>query len=685
MPAKKTVKKTIKKKSAGTGTLVIVESPTKAKTISKFIGKGFQVESSFGHIRDLPKSKLGIDVDKDFEPQYVIPMKSKKRVTELKKAAAAASSVILATDEDREGEAIAWHLAQALSIDESTAKRIAFHEITESAIKDALDNPRTIDMRLVDAQTARRVLDRLVGYKISPFLWKKVMSGLSAGRVQSAAVRLIVEREEEIRKFISEDYFTVSAELEGKKKKPFSASLNKIEGKNIGKPGIMSAEETDSAVADLKSASFSVVSIEEREVRRAPNPPFTTSTLQQECAKRFHFSAKQTMMFAQELYEKGFITYMRTDSVNLSKDSLVAAGAWITGNLGKEYAVDCPRVFKTKSKSAQEAHEAIRPTNPSLLMDSIPLEERHQKLYDIIWRRFISSQLPSAVFVAARAIIKAEGKKDYELSSGGSRLKFDGYLKIWPAKFEEKEAPDVEAKEALSLISVSREDHKTEPPPRYNEASLIKTLEENGIGRPSTYAPIISVIQARAYVKKDESRRFIPTEIGESVNKILVEHFPEIVDIAFTAKMENELDEVADGHLGWRDLIRRFYEPFAKHLAEKYESVEKEKTEEPTDEICDKCGKPMVIKRSRFGRFIACTGYPECKNTKKIAVEKIYIKDDKGEDMICPKCGEGKIILKRTRRGKGFFGCERYPACDFASWTKPGTEEKTEDKKEISE
>ncbi len=676
---------TAKKKAAGKGVLVIVESPTKAKTISKFIGKGFQVESSFGHIRDLPKSKLGIDLEHDFEPQYIIPLKSKKRVTELKKAAASAESVILATDEDREGEAIAWHLAKALSVDEKTAERIVFHEITESAIKEALKNPRTIDMRLVDAQTARRILDRLVGYKLSPFLWKKVMSGLSAGRVQSAAVRLIVSREEEIRSFISEDYFTISADLEGKKKKPFSASLTKIEGKNIGKPGIMSADEADLAITDLKSASFSVSSIEEREVRRAPNPPFTTSTLQQECSKRFRFSAKQTMMVAQELYEKGFITYMRTDSVNLSKESVAAAGIWINENLGKEYAVDCPRFFKTKSKSAQEAHEAIRPTNPSVLAESIPLEERHKKLYDIVWKRFIASQLPSAVFGASRAVILGKGNRSYELSSGGSRLKFDGYLKIWPAKFEEKEAPDIMGGELLSLISIARDDHKTEPPPRYNEASLIKTLEENGVGRPSTYAPIISVIQARGYVKKDDARRFIPTEIGESVDKILVEHFPEIVDIAFTAKMEKDLDDVAEGEMDWRKVIGDFYNPFAKKLAEKYESVVKEKNEEPTDEICDKCGKSMVIKRSRFGRFIACSGYPECKNTKKIAIERIYIKDEKGEDMICPKCNEGKIILKRTRRGKGFFGCERYPTCDFASWTKPGTEEKPEEKKEVSE
>ncbi|MDD5098793.1 MAG: type I DNA topoisomerase [Candidatus Colwellbacteria bacterium] len=658
--------------------LVIVESPTKAKTISGFLGKNFKIESSYGHIRDLPKSKLGIDVEKDFEPSYVIPIKNRKRVTALKKTAEKANSVILATDEDREGEAIAWHLLKALNLEAEGAadvKRIAFHEITESAINDALNNPRELDVNLVNAQQARRVLDRLVGYKLSPFLWKKVMSHLSAGRVQSVAVRLIVDRENEIRKFIPETYYTVSADLRSKDDDTvFSAQLVRINDSPIKKPGISDKKVAEEAVANLQISDFSVLSVEKKDVKKNPLPPFTTSTLQQEASKRLRFSAKQTMAIAQSLYENGLITYMRTDSLNLSSESLSAAKDWITRSLGEEYAVDSPRRFKTKSKSAQEAHEAIRPTKPSLEPSSLSGEEREKKLYDLIWRRFIASQCPAAVMGASRATISAIGNgAEYRLSASGGFLKFDGFLKIWPAKIEEKILPPLKESEVLNLIKASSEEHQTEPPARYNEASLIKALEEYGIGRPSTYAPIISVIQTRGYVEKNEARRFVPTDIGEKVDKMLVEHFPEIVDIKFTANMESELDDVAEGKAEWKKVVSDFYMPFAKKLEEKYESVEEKKKieAEPTDEVCDKCGRPMVIKTGRFGRFMACSGYPECKNTKKIPGADA-IKGESGEVMKCPKCGEGLVTRKRTKRGRFFYGCSRYPDCDFASWTKPG-------------
>ena len=672
--------------------LVIVESPTKARTISGFLGDDFKIESSYGHIRDLPKSKLGIDVDHDFEPQYVVPTKNRKRVNDLKKEAAGAETIILATDEDREGEAIAWHLLKTLDLEErdaSEVKRIAFHEITKNAITEALDHPRDLDVNLVDAQQARRVLDRLVGYKLSPFLWKKVMSRLSAGRVQSATVRLIVDRENEIRRFVPETYYTVSADLRPKGVETvFSASLTHIGKDPVGKPGIKDEDIAAKAVEGLRRSEFSVLSVESKDVRKNPPAPFTTSTLQQEASKRLRFSAKQTMMIAQSLYEKGRITYMRTDSLNLSAESLTAAKNWISSSLGEAYAAEAPRVFKTKSKSAQEAHEAVRPTDPSLQPTALDGDEREKKLYDLIWKRFISSQLPAAIVHTLKIVISArDGKEEYKLSATGGFLKFDGYLKIWPSKLEEKLLPSLKEKDGLELMKADKERHETEPPSRYNEASLVKALEEYGIGRPSTYAPIISVIQTRNYVEKNEARRFVPTEIGETVDKMLVEHFPQIVDIKFTANMETELDDVAEGKADWRKIISDFYVPFSKNLEQKYGSVEeKKKVEEPTDEICDKCGKPMVIKNGRFGRFLACSGYPECKNTKKIAGAGA-IKEENGEVMKCPKCGEGLVTRKRTKKGRFFFGCSRYPDCDFASWTKPksGTTENNESDPEEKE
>ena len=652
--------------------LVIVESPTKAKTIGQFLKGGYKVESSYGHIRDLPKSSLGIDVENKFEPKYVIPRKSQKRVTELKKEAAKAEKVILASDEDREGEAIAWHLVRALKLDEKDedkVERIAFHEITKPAIEAALEHPRKINESLVDAQQARRVLDRLVGYKLSPFLWKKIMGHLSAGRVQSAALKLVVDREEEVRRFKPEEYWTVTTTLfpKGRSKEKFPASLYKVDGKALPKTGIK-AEEAKKIAADLEKAELVAETIEKKEMRRNPLPPFTTSTLQQEASRRLRYSAKQTMRLAQSLYEKGLITYMRTDSLNLSPEATAAAKDWIGKKLGQEYASSAPRYFKAKSRLAQEAHEAIRPTAPGL--EEAPTDDtREKKLYELIWRRFIASQLPPAVFYSKSAIISGGNKPRYELKANGTTMKFDGFLKIWPTKFEETELPEFNSGDEMELQEIKPEQHFTEPPARYNDASLIKALEEYGIGRPSTYAPTLSLLQERNYVTKNKDRRFEPTEIGELVNKTLSENFPEIVDINFTAKMEESLDEVAEGKADWRKIIGDFYADFAPKLEQKYAEVKELKPEViETEEKCEKCGKPMVIKFGRFGKFLACSGFPECKNTKSLPNPK------NETNIACPKCGQGQIVVKKTKKGRIFYGCNRWPDCDFASWKKPEQE-----------
>lgn len=656
--------------------LVIVESPTKAKTVSKFLGKDYTVTSSYGHVRDLPKGKLGVDVEKNFEPQYVIPRKVQKRVTALKKEAAKASSVILATDEDREGEAIAWHLSQALKTDPKILKRIVFHEITKDAIENAIENPREINKELVDAQQARRVIDRLVGYKLSPFLWKKIRGGLSAGRVQSVSVKLIVDREEEIKKFKPQEYWSILAELESKSNNGgrFEAFVSKINDTELNKLGIKNEKKAEEIVDGIKKADIKITSITKKEVKRNPLPPFTTSTLQQTASGRLHLSARQTMMFAQRLYEGGHITYMRTDSLNLSKESTSAARKWITDELGKEYAVSAPRVFKAKSKLAQEAHEAIRPTNPNKVANDISGDDKQKQLYELIWQRFIASQMPQAVFDATSVEIGASGAKgSYTLKANGNILRFDGYLKIWPSKITEKQLPELNEGDELGLTEIKPEQYFTEPPPRFNEASLVKTLEEYDIGRPSTYAPIISVIQDRDYVEKDESRRFIPTETGTVVNKVLSEHFPNIVDVGFTASIEEQFDGIAGGKKDWHGVVEDFYKPFDENLENKYEEVKKEEFVEKTDETCEVCGKNMVVKFGRFGKFLACSAYPECKNTKSL-------KDPPQEiGMKCPTCVEGEVIIRRAKRGKVFFGCSRYPECDFASWTNPlePAEEKT--------
>ncbi|MFH0890619.1 MAG: type I DNA topoisomerase [Candidatus Liptonbacteria bacterium] len=685
--------------------LIIVESPTKAKTISGFLKSGYKVESSYGHVRDLPKSKLGIDLENDFEPQYIVPVKSKKKVGELKKLVAKADKVILATDEDREGEAIAWHLTQALGLANSAeliadskeanhqpsaishrpVERIVFHEITKRAIQEALEHPREIDLCLVNAQQARRVLDRIVGYKLSPFLWRKVQRGLSAGRVQSVALRLIADREEEIQKFQNQEYWSLFAKLKSGEGE-FQAELYRIGEKNLDKLELGNEALVKKIISDLEGASFRITEVERKETAKNPMPPFTTSTLQQAAAQRLGFSAGRTMRTAQRLYENGFITYMRTDSVNLAAEALKSGRAWIKENLGPKYLPDTPRHFKNKSRLAQEAHEAVRPTQPALTPEKFGGEPEEVKLYNLIWRRFIACQMNPAVFDAVRAEVLSEknGVVPHRLKANGNTLKFDGFLKIWQTKFEENELPPLRENSVAELREWLPEQHFTQPPARFNEASLIKTLEQYGIGRPSTYAPIIYVIQARGYVEKQQGR-FFPTEIGTLVNKVMTENFSEIVDIQFTAKMEEELDNIAEGKREWRGVIKEFYDPFAKNLEGKYETVVKrDLIDEKTDQVCEKCGKPMIIKLGRFGKFMACSGYPECKNTKSL-------KDPpKPTGIFCPKCKltrspapegatdgkQGELVEKAVSRkgrarGKIFWGCNRYPDCDYATWTDP--------------
>jgi DNA topoisomerase I len=640
--------------------LIIVESPTKAKTIQKFLGPKYKVLSSYGHVRDLPKNELGIDIEKDFEPKYIIPMKARKTIKELKAAVKETQSTILATDEDREGEAIAWHLVTALGLggEKEPYERIVFHEITKEAIGAALKNPRQIDINLVDAQQARRILDRIVGYKLSPFLWKKVARGLSAGRVQSVAVRLVVEREREIQNFNAQEYWNITAKF--LKDKEFEANLSKIDDKILDKLDIKNKKEADKILADLQGAKYQVVSSERKEEKRNPLAPFTTSTLQQDAFRRLHFSSKYTMQVAQKLYEMGYITYHRTDSLNLAETSLAAAKKFIIETLGENYWAGYSRKFKTKSKGAQEAHEAIRPTYPDR-QPSKTLDESQGKLYDLIWRRFIACQMAPAVVDSNAVDIKA---KNYIFRANGQVLKFEGFLKVYPIKFAENDLPVLELNEFLNLVDLTGGQHFTEPPARYNEASLIKVLELNGIGRPSTYAPTLATIQDRNYIEKDEQRRFRPTEIGTTVNDILVKNFPEIVDIKFTAELEEKLDKIAEDSKEWVPTIREFYKPFAENLEKKYEEVpKKEFSEQPTGKICPKCQGPVIVKMGRFGKFYACSNFPKCRYTAPLEENVLDIK--------CPKCAEGKITAKRTKKKKIFYGCDQYPKCDFALWDKP--------------
>lgn len=703
--------------------LVIVESPTKAKTISRFLSKDYNVQSSLGHIRDLPKRELGIDIKKDFEPDYQILPDKKKIVKFLEEKAKKADQVYLATDEDREGEAISWHLTFALSLKKDKIKRIAFHEITKGAVLKALKNPRQINLNLVDAQQARRVLDRLVGYKLSPFLWRKIRKGLSAGRVQSPAVRLIVEREREREKFKAEEYWTITAILkkQGKTGEELQAQLIKIDSKTLPKMGIKNKKEAQVIVNDLQKFQYIVATIEKKEAKKYPKPPFTTSTIQQEASNKFGFSAKRTMISAQKLYEgkelagkksSGLITYMRTDSFNLAEKAIQEAQNFISKEYGTNYSH--PVRYKTKSRSAQEAHEAIRPTSLHRTPASIKqyLTSDEYKIYDLIWRRTLASQMQPAIFDATIIDIitqaSAKDAREYLLRSRGLNLKFDGFTKVYPLATEEKILPPAQEKEKLDLIKIEPLQHFTEPPPRYNEASLIKTLEKEGIGRPSTYATIISTIQSRNYVTKEE-KYFKPQEIGFLVSDLLANHFPEIVDLKFTAKMEENLDKIANGKLEWRPLISEFYKPFAENLMRKDKEVKK--YEEKTNKKCPKCGQGLIIKFGRFGKFYACSGFPECKHTEPLKTEEDkemekQVKGEKcekcGNPMVvkhgrfgpflacsgypdcknikniekktgtkCPECKKGDIIERRSKRGKIFFACNQYPKCKFALWNKP--------------
>jgi DNA topoisomerase-1 len=707
--------------------LVIVESPTKAKTITKFLSKDFKVESSFGHIRDLPEKKLGVDVNNNFEPEYVIPAKAKKQVTKLQSLAEKSDNVVLATDEDREGEAIAWHLTQALNLNPKKTERITFHEITQDAIAEALKNPRFIDMNLVDAQQARRILDRLVGYKLSPFLWKKVAKGLSAGRVQSVAVRLVCDREKEIQSFKEQEYWSIEAEL-AKDQQKFTASLVKINNKNVGKLDITNNQQAQEILDNLQGANYHVDSIEKKEVKKQPPTPFTTSTLQQEASKKLGYSAKQTMMLAQKLYEGvelgsqgsvGLITYMRTDSLNLSDYSLNNIRDYISQELGADYLPAKANAYKTKAKGAQEAHEAIRPTNINNTPDKIKqyLDPKQYRVYKLIWERTLACQMKPAIMDATKVEIKAN---DYIFRANGSIIKFPGFLKIYKTAIKENLLPSMQTNDVLNLIDLKKNQHFTQPPARYSEATLIKALEEYGIGRPSTYAPTLSTIQERNYVVKNDDKKLQPTEIGTLVNDLLVEHFPQIVDYNFTAKMEEDLDKIAEGKKKWQPIIEDFYDPFMDNLQLKEkELTKKELTEEKTEEICEKCGAPMVIKTGRFGKFLACSNYPECKNTHPLFVTKeeqqaeetgeicakcggkMIIKNgrfgkflacsnypkckntkriEKSTGLKCPKCQTGDVVVKKSKRGKIFWACNRYPDCDYASWENPNKTLNTDDK-----
>lgn len=700
--------------------LLIVESPAKSRTLKKFLGKGFDVQATVGHILDLPKSKLGVDTADDFKVDYVMIRGKGNVLKKLKAAAKKADSIYLAPDPDREGEAIAWHVAEQLN-GAKDVKRVTFNEITKSAVREAIENPREIDMNLANAQQARRVLDRLVGYKVSPFLWKTIARGLSAGRVQSVALRIICEREDEIDAFTEEEYWTIDALLTDREKAELKARLAKIDNE---KPEIRNKEDSDKIVSDLEKSEFVVESVKKSQKRRNPLPPFITSTLQQEAAKAYYFTPKKTMMIAQQLYEgiglgdegpTGLITYMRTDSTRIAESALKSARDYIKKNYGDKYLPEGPRRFKSK-KNSQDAHEAIRPTYLDHPPEKVKkfLSKDQFKLYSLIWNRFLASQMKPAVYDTTSVIIMAD---NYQFNASAQSLHFDGFLKIYH-EFNESEngngngdtatseqIPDLKQGDKLSLKQLFPEQHFTKPPARFSQASLVKTMEAEGIGRPSTYATIISTLSDRKYVEFVE-RRLHPTELGRTVNKILVENFPDIFSIKFTAEMESDLDQVESGKENWSDVIREFYTPFDKQLdsLKLKEGEIKESLTEATDEKCEKCGSPMIIKWGRNGRFLACSAYPDCRNTKPLPGEAEAIETDEK----CPKCGApmvvktgrfgkflacsnypdckttkafstgvkcpkdgGDIVEKRSRKGKVFYGCSNYPDCDFVSWYKP--------------
>ncbi len=655
-----TAKKQEKKK-----TLVIVESPSKAKTIGKYLGGTYKVIASVGHVRDLPKSKLGIDIEDNFEPQYISIRGKGDIIREIKKEAKNASRVYLATDPDREGEAISWHLAYLLGIDEETPCRIEFHEITKKAIKEAVKNPRKINAHLVDAQQARRVLDRLVGYQISPLLWRKIRRGLSAGRVQSAALKLICDREKEIRAFVQEEYWTITADF--KKGRKFTAKLVKHKGRKVSIPG---REKAEKILAELEKGSFTASDMEKKETVRKPYAPFTTSTLQQDAANKLGFNTKKTMFVAQQLYEGisvkghgtiGLVTYIRTDSVRISDDARNAAREYIMETFGENYY--SANFYSNKKKEVQDAHEAIRPSDITLTPDKIKasLTADQYKLYDLIWRRFVASQMKPAVYDSMSVEIV---NGDYLFRAAGSKLVFDGFRKVYLAakgEDEDKFLPELEPGEELKSTAIHSEQNFTQPPARYTEARLVKELEEKNIGRPSTYAPIIGTLSERKYISR--ARKVItPTDLGFIVNDMMEQYFTEIVDTGFTAEMEDKLDNVEARGDDWKKIVADFYGPLSKEIEIADSEIEKVTFEdEPTGETCEICGKPMVKKMGRFGEFIACSGYPECKNTKAIVVST---------GVKCPSCGKD-IIQRKSKKGKLFYGCSGYPECSMVYWNKP--------------
>lgn len=651
---------------------MVVESPAKAKTIGKFLGKKYIVKASMGHVRDLPKSQFAVDVENDFAVKYITIRGKGDLLKELKGAALKSDKILLATDPDREGEAIAWHLQELLKIPQSEKCRIEFNEITKKTISESVKKPRQIDKQLVEAQQARRVLDRLVGYKLSPLLWRKIRKGLSAGRVQSVVVRLICDREEEINNFVSDEYWTLTAELI-KGKTIFAAKLNKIDNK---KAELKNEEQVNNIIAEIRSDNYHVKKVNKRQQKRNPSPPFITSTLQQEAFRKLNYAAKKTMLVAQQLYEGidlsktegtvGLVTYIRTDSTRVSDEAQQEVTQYLEENYGKEYIPDKLRVYNSKGK-VQGAHECIRPTLISRTPESLKqyLKNDQYKLYKLIWERFLASQAASAIVDVTTVELAV---KNYEFRASGSIMVFAGFTKIYTEGKDEQEKeelgllPVLEVNEEITAKNLMPKQHFTQPPPRYSEATLIKTLEENGVGRPSTYAPILDTIVSRGYVIKQQKQCF-PTELGFIVVDLLKNFFPEIINIEFTANLEGQLDSVELGEADWKKVLKVFYDPFQQELeiAEK-EIGQIEIADEETDVLCENCGRNMVIKRGRFGKFLACPGFPECRNTKPLLEET---------GVTCPKCEDGKIVVRASRKGRKFYGCNKYPKCDYVSWDEP--------------
>ncbi|NLY17689.1 MAG: type I DNA topoisomerase [Clostridiaceae bacterium] len=651
--------------------MVIVESPAKAKTIKKYLGPNYKIKASMGHIRVLPKSRMGVDLENNFEPKYINIRGKGELISELKKEAKDVSKIFLATDPDREGEAISWHLAHILNIDNKEKCRVTFNEITKNAVMKAVKTPRAINMNLIDAQQARRILDRIVGYEISPLLWKNVRKGLSAGRVQSVATKMICDREREIESFIPEEYWKIEAILQKENGESFKSRFFGYKNKKLELPR---KEDVDKVLENLKDSSFIIKNVKHGEKKRTPAPPFITSTLQQEAARKLGFSTKKTMMLAQQLYEGveiegegsiGLITYMRTDSTRISDEALTKAREYINKNYGEKYLPDKARIYKTKS-AAQDAHEAIRPTTPELPPDKVKgsLQRDLYRLYKLIWERFIASQMESALYNTMAVEVEAG---EYIFKSKGSRIVFKGFLILYeegvdeePDDENETMLPELKEGEVVKPIEIKPSQHFTQPASRYTEATLVKALEEKGIGRPSTYAPTISTIISRGYVVK-EKKFLVPTELGKIVNNLMEEYFKDIVNINFTADMEAQLDSVESGKRKWKELLSDFFKDFSVMMKDATEKISKiELPVEESDEVCEKCSRKMVIKMGRYGKFLACPGFPECRNAKPIL-------DDAGVN--CPKCG-GKIYNRKTKKGKHYLSCENYPNCDFSSWDK---------------